>query len=139
MLIQERWTTGVGLGNHSELQHYNGLHDIIADAGAHNGYIQMLVELGIGGLLVFGFILLVLWRGLSKAEARWSTTADPALSKLPVFLKASFLAFPLTALTGIEFIMPMRDWWYVCGLGIVLTSLTSRHTSDESKSQAGER
>jgi len=139
MLIQERWTTGVGLGNHSELQHYNGLHDIIADAGAHNGYIQMLVELGIGGLLVFGFVMLVLWRGLSKAEARWSTAADPALSKLPVFLKASFLAFPLTALTGIEFIMPMRDWWYVCGLGIVLTSLTSRHTADESKGHAGER
>lgn len=139
MLIQARWTTGVGLGNHSELQHYNGLHDIIADAGAHNGYLQMLVELGVGGFLVFGVILLVLWRVLSKAEARWSTVSDPALSKLPVFLKASFLAFPLTALTGIEFIMPMRDWWYVCGLGIVLTSLTNRHMSDASKDQVGER
>ena len=139
ILIQERWTTGVGLGNHSELQHYNGLHDIIAEAGAHNGYLQMIVELGVGGFVVFGFIMLVLWRVLSKAEGRWSTASDTALSKLPVFLKASFLAFPLTALTGIEFIMPMRDWWYVCGLGIVLASLMNRHMSDKPKHSAGER
>jgi O-antigen ligase len=136
ILIQERWTTGVGLGNHSELQHYNGLHTIIVEAGAHNGYLQMLVELGVGGLLVSGIILLVLWKTLSRAEERWSILSDTELSRLPIFLKASFLAFPLTALTGIEFIMPMRDWWFVCSLGLVLVSLRNRHMSDESKNHA---
>ena len=138
MLIREHWFLGVGMGNHSELQNYNGLYRILKESGAHNGYLQMMVELGLVGTTIFLPMLWMLWRNLSRAEQpRLGQLAlEPNLHQLTGYLKLAFLAPVLLAIGGIEFTQPLRDWWMVCGFGIILRRWTE-HPMDSSVADSG--
>jgi hypothetical protein len=45
---------------------------------------------------------------------------------LVVFLKASFLGPILLGLTGTDWNMPMRDWWFVCAAGMFVGRMHAR-------------
>lgn len=139
MLIRDHWLLGVGMGNHSELRNYNDLSRILTESGAHNGYLQMLVELGVVGTMVFLPILWMLWKNLSRAEQppRGKRMLPSDLVRLTGFLKLAFLAPVVLALGGIEFTQPLRDWWLVCGLGIVLRRWAERPTPTDARTSQG--
>lgn len=135
LLIREHWLFGVGMGNHSELRNYNDLYRILTESGAHNGYLQMMMELGLVGMVIFLSMLWMLWNNFSRAEQAPSNRValSPELHRLTGYLKIAFLAPVLLAIGGIEFTQPLRDWWLVCGLGMVLRRWTEQPLPGEKR------
>jgi hypothetical protein len=121
MLIKDNWLFGVGLFNQIELPKYNNLSKLTGvHSGAHNAYLQLWIETGILGLLLFLYILYTFWRDLSVAEKNFSRLSDQPMYKLVGFLKTVFLVPLLLGLTGVDWNIPMREWWFICGVAVVM-------------------
>jgi O-Antigen ligase len=81
MLCREHCAWGAGLGNfpiaYNDVFPFTGsLRNVGADRPAHNLYIGLAVEIGVGGILLWGLALATEWWTLSAGELR---TQAPAL------------------------------------------------------------
>ncbi|KPF64297.1 hypothetical protein IP69_18430 [Bosea sp. AAP35] len=121
----EHWLAGVGVGNRTAIISY--LDPLRFDGEwimAHNEFLQIFTELGIPGLLVFmsfiGSLLLRSWRVMRQCNA------DPELSRMRWFAAASFCALLVAPVFGLQvdvFHFPLKGWWLVAGLILVLDRL----------------
>jgi len=93
--------TGVGPGNFQNfMRPYMQLHQIYigiegnSSTGAHNNYLHILVELGIGGLIIFGAfmvnLLLQFWRIRKSSDKRVSVTSSIMIAGTIALLASGF-------------------------------------------------
>lgn len=123
-LGSEHWMTGIGVGNRTEILGY--LDTTHADAQwimAHNEFLQVFVELGIPGVLLFTTFLAVLILYTLRALKAARRAGDRAEA---MFLVAALI----TIVTGIAFAQqvdgfhfPLKGWWLTAGLACVLYRL----------------
>lgn len=70
--------------------------ELVTNIGTHNLELELLVEYGLFGALIYFSIFVIAWREASKIEA----TGPPMLRILAIALKASLLAFLACGLLG---------------------------------------
>lgn len=70
--------------------------ELVTNIGTHNLQLELLVEYGLFGALIYFSLFVVAWREAGKIEA----TGPPALRILAIALKASLLAFLACGLLG---------------------------------------
>ncbi len=124
-LGSEHWLAGVGVGNRTAIIAY--LDPLRFDGEwmmAHNEFLQVFTELGFPGLLIFtgfiGSLLLRSWKVMRRCSA------DPALSRMRWFAAASFCSLLVAPVFGLQvdvFHFPLKGWWLVAGLILVLDRL----------------
>lgn len=137
----EHWLSGVGVGNRTAIISY--LDPLRFDGEwimAHNEFLQIFTELGVPGVLVFslfvGSLLLRSWRVMRRCSA------DPELSRMRWFAAASFCSLLIAPVFGLQvdvFHFPLKGWWLVAGLILVLDRLTRERIAngDRQVSDAG--
>ncbi|MGB8813751.1 MAG: O-antigen ligase family protein [Paracoccaceae bacterium] len=70
--------------------------ELVSNIGAHNLQLELLVEYGIVGAVLYFMIFVVAWREASKIEA----TGPPHLRLLAIAIKAGLIAFLACGLLG---------------------------------------
>jgi O-antigen ligase len=127
MLLKEKWLFGVGLFNQIELPKYKNLRELTGvHSTAHNAYLQLWIETGIFGLIIFLRVLYTFWRDLSVAEKNLSRLQNYSMCQLVGILKTAFLAPILLGFTGVDWNIPMREWWFICGVSVVMKRYSER-------------
>jgi O-antigen ligase len=131
-LGSEHLLTGIGVGNRTEILNYLPLVEREAEwIMAHNEFLQVFVELGLPGLLLFaGFCLLVVRKGLgAMRRARLLGDEDQRW-----FLLAAVIA----VLTGIAFAQqadafhfPLKGWWLAAASIAILARLAAERRRGE--------
>jgi O-antigen ligase len=104
-LIAENPLTGIGLGN---FYLYKTMYPELFFEGpnlAHNTYLEIAAELGLGALAAFLVLFLCAFRSLRRAERTAAAQKRPGLAKLAVGLQASLLGF----LVGATFLSAQYD------------------------------
>jgi hypothetical protein len=133
-IIQETWWRGIGVGNQTRVV------DMITDettgnltpegprASAHNEYIWVLAEVGLGGyLLHWGFVALVTGAGF-RAAARFRRL--PECRDEYVFTLACqvlMVGVLLFAVQSEAFHYPLKAWWLTAGLAVTMLSLARQN------------
>ena len=121
----DNWLSGIGVGNRTAI--IAGLDPTRFDGDwimAHNEFLQLYTELGLPGLLVFlaflGAIIGKTYRLLRRSEA------DPALARQRGFAAAALPALIIAPLFGLQvdvFHFPLKGWWLVASLVLVVDRL----------------
>jgi O-antigen ligase len=129
-ILSEHWLLGVGLFNQREVLRYTDIVQTEQGASVHNAYLQTWIESGVVGLCLLLSLLYWFWSDLSRAEKACERDADRETKLLIGFLKASFLAPVVLGLTGVDWNIPMRDWWFICAAAIFLSRTYGRSKTD---------
>lgn len=132
LMIRDYWPIGVGLGHRAYMQVYPAymLDRHKRPYHSHNQYLQLVIESGILGLLLYGWIALRVFR-------RTLDLIKHGQDRLPVAVSAAVTA----ALLGI-LVMGLTDnilyrpkliltFWMVLGLGQAASLISSRRTGVE--------
>jgi len=108
------WIVGAGLGTFNLVHRVLGIVMVgkLAEIGAHNIYLQMVVELGVVGVVLFVLAMASLLGGLQRVQNR---TEDP----LPaVFLQASL--FGLLIFAFFHGLLREKFLWMTVGLSMLV-------------------
>jgi O-antigen ligase len=115
-IIEQHWTTGVGMGNQlivPALANVRGPDE----STVHNEFLEMMIETGVfGWLLFFGFVGLLLWCAFKAATA---FRRRPHSGSRYWFMVACIIAMLSVLVYGLQvdvFHFPLKGWWLVAGL-----------------------
>jgi hypothetical protein len=142
-LIQQTWWHGIGLGDETTLQKMitdedtGYLSTMGLKASAHNEYIWVMVELGLGGYLLFwGFVAMVTRAGFRAASLlrRSAETREPYLFMLAC--QTLLIGALLFAVQSEEFHYPLKGWWLTAAVSCSMVAWARRAREDQRK--AGE-
>ncbi|MEM7202879.1 MAG: O-antigen ligase family protein [Planctomycetota bacterium] len=101
--------------------------------GAHNSFLEVLVEQGILGTLAFGGVFLTLFMGLLSSRTR--NRGDPALQRLAICFESMVLS--ACVMMGLLHVQEQRILWVMVGLGSAYLSLTRHGLMLPAKLSAG--
>lgn len=126
-MFSDHFWTGVGVGNFKPMvrRYLDQGHDY--EAIAHNTYVEVGAELGIGGLLVFVGMFAFSFHSLRKIRRQTGRGRDPFLHATARAIEAG-LAGACVALFFIT-ALHTRLLWFVVILGMCLPSLALRRDS----------
>jgi len=116
---------GVGLANYNaNYQDYSqnlGLDARLEARSAHSLYLEIAAETGIVGLLVFGAILWVLFRGLARASTLFKRGGMPDYANMTFALAVALIGY----LVGSVFLhlAYARYFWLFIGLGLAVPNV----------------
>lgn len=123
----ENWLTGIGVGNRTAIIAY--LDSLRFDGAwimAHNEFLQIFTELGLPGLVTFvAFLGSIIWtavRVIRRCRGR------PELKRPYWFASAALCSLMIAPAFGVQvdvFHFPLKGWWLVAGLILVLDRLTA--------------
>ena len=135
-MIRDHPVIGVGINtymknyrHYKESPEYRGV--VTSDyMYAHNNFLHMAGEVGLGGLALFIWFLTVLGR---EAVGKIKRLRDPRMRDLAVFLSAGLLAFLINGLTesSLYYSRVALIFWYLIG---VLLAVTGARLSKDEKS-----
>jgi hypothetical protein len=141
-LIQQNWWHGIGLGDQTTLQKMvtdedtGYLSTMGLKASAHNEYIWVMVELGLGGYLLFwGFVGTVTrasFRAASLFRIR-SETRDEYLFMLAC--QTLLIGVLLFAVQSEEFHYPLKGWWLAAALSSSMLAWARRVREEQRTSE----
>jgi len=128
--LKSYWVGGSGLGTfpfaYSEVvaRKGGGMHrGIPLENDAHNFYLQLGVELGVVGVVLFAVALLTLFRALLRTERR---SEDPLP---PLSLEAALIGFLVSAF--FSGIIRVKLFWLTVGLSMLVVVWSRSHSMVE--------
>jgi len=125
-ILSDYWLTGVGSGNRFELPKYVLDPMTPKETSVHNIYIQTMLDVGIfGWLLFFSFVGLVLRYALNASK--WFKQAR--LEREHYFCVAGVVLMLSVLLFGVQadvFLFPLKGWWLISGIIVVLYGIARR-------------
>jgi len=117
--VGDFWLTGSGLSSFRYVgASYRSFGGQIFYSWAHNDYLQLAIELGLPGLLLFIWIGLVVIRGTRRVRA--DLAGDPALLHLHAGFVAAVVAIALHSFTDFSLHIPANLALLALVLGVVL-------------------
>ncbi len=127
-LGSDNWLSGIGVGNRTAI--IAGLDPTRFEGDwimAHNEFLQLFTELGLPGLVVF---LAFLGATIGKTFVLFRRSGgDPALERQRWFAAAALPALIIAPLFGLQvdvFHFPLKGWWLVASLVLVVDRLFAR-------------
>lgn len=119
-VFEEHPFLGIGLGNQSEIPKKVTAIRMPPNSSTHNEYLNSLIEVGVFGYSVLLSFFVVLFMRCSKAEKIFKLAGDEDTVLIIRSAKAMFLAVLFYAIQVDCFHFPLKGWWLVMGLTMVL-------------------
>jgi O-antigen ligase len=123
-IIEHHWTTGVGMGNQLAVPALANVQGPDAST-VHDEFLEMMIETGVLGWLVFfGFVGLLLWCAFHAAAAyRRFSRSEPHYW----FMVACIVSMLSVLVYGVQvdvFHFPLKGWWLIAGLSWTMFTLS---------------
>ena len=134
--IVENPLIGVGLGNQMEIPKRITSITMPPNSTAHNEYLNSLMEVGFAGYAILMSFFVVLYRRCRKAEAYFNDSGDGETALLLTAAKVMFLGVLFYAVQVDCFHFPLKGWWLVMGVAIVLHDVARKEAARGSISPA---
>ena len=135
--VEDFWLTGAGLSaNRYVTSNYRTFSGPVFYSWVHNDYLQLLIELGLPGLLLLFWIATLVW--LSAHRAREKLQEYPALLQLHAGYCAALVAIALHSFTDFSLHMPANFAAVSMVLGVVL-GLEPPRVGNPTETAAGRR
>ncbi|MBL0156914.1 MAG: O-antigen ligase family protein [Bryobacterales bacterium] len=134
--IVENPLIGVGLGNQMEIPKRITSITMPPNSTAHNEYLNSLMEVGFAGYAILLSFFVVLYRRCRKAEAYFNDSGDGETALLLTAAKVMFLGVLFYAVQVDCFHFPLKGWWLVMGVAIVLHDVARKEAARGSISPA---
>jgi O-antigen ligase len=131
--IREHPMLGVGLGNQNEIPRRLNLR-LPQNSSVHNEYLFSLMEVGFVGYSVLVTFFVLLHRRAREAEKIFRSRADPASASLVTAARVVFWGVLFYAVQVDCFHFPLKGWWLVMGLVLVLHRIAREAQTGESTS-----
>jgi hypothetical protein len=115
-MFSEHPVTGVGVGN---FKRYRVMRGDTSDLAAHNGYVDVLGEMGIIGGVAFCLFVLCIWKNFREIRrlAEQSITVESEfLGKLALAGRNSLLLLLFFGLIGAN--LDRFNWFWLAGIGV---------------------
>jgi len=117
--VEDFWLTGSGLSSNRYLtSNYRTFPGPVFYSWAHNDYLQLLIEVGLPGFLLFVWILVVFLQGAHRA--REGLASDPALFRLHAGFCAALVAIAFHSFTDFSLHLPANFSVLSLIVGIVM-------------------
>lgn len=133
VLVQQHWLGGVGAGNQAILPHMIK-RELVGNptpaglrAGAHDDFVQTLVETGIfSWLFFFSFVALVTWSSFKAAWyfRHWEETEEHYW--LMIACQTVMVGILFFALQTEVFHLPLAGWWFSAALSVAFLDQARR-------------
>ncbi|MBE5039196.1 O-antigen ligase family protein [Ructibacterium gallinarum] len=132
-MIQDFWISGIGMGSEAftEIYPFYAYNGIVAPH-SHNLFLQILVESGIGGILVFLLILLFFLKKMMTGYQAGGGKGAP-LSTLICALSAGVCGFLLQGMFDNCFYnyRVLLIFWYVIGIAMACTYIAKSLSKED--------
>ena len=132
MMMLNNPVTGVGIGGfgheyYQMAQTSDELELVMSRYGerglsAHNLYVQVGGQLGILGLALYLFLVVIAWKNVRNAEIIFFNNQDEAMYTISRALKIFLIAFMIIGITSSG--MGSKMFWIVVGLSVSLNRLS---------------
>jgi O-antigen ligase len=125
-IIQRNWLAGIGLGNQREIPAQARIEGP-DESTVHNEYMEMMIETGIVGWLIFySFVGFLLWCSFAGARRLRITPSLPPQYWFLVACQISMLTVLAYAVQVDVFHFPLKGWWLVAALTWMLYQTTGQ-------------
>ncbi len=121
-LLKDRWHTGVGLGSdvvRSAFETYPTMFDGSYPIHAHNNYLQIWCEMGVGGIL--SFLALLLYQLKSGLRAFYNGYGSRRMKNLLAAAVAGFCGILVVSIAEYTWFYPRNMFLFWLLLGIIST------------------
>jgi len=132
MMMLNNPVTGVGIGGFGHEYYYMALSSdelelVMSRYGerglsAHNLYVQVGGQLGILGLALYLFLVVIAWKNVRNAEITFFNNKDEAMYTISRALKIFLIAFMIIGITSSG--LGSKMFWIVVGLSVSLNRLS---------------
>jgi hypothetical protein len=134
-IFSEKWLSGMGVGNEVEVPKH--MKSVSAEkTTVHNTYLQFLLEVGVfGWLIFFGFVGLLLHHVVQACRYFRRLGNHPLEVDI---LRAIIVAMVSVLMFGLQvdvFLFPLKGWWLLAMVGLVLYRWAERGTANASPSR----
>ncbi len=119
-IFQENWFLGTGIGNELEIPKRSFEKWVPKRTSVHNAYLNMLIELGVVGFVVFfSFVGLLLYQSFQAARLFREQRKDEEYWYM-VACQVSMISVILFGVQCEVYHFPLKGWWYVAGATVVM-------------------
>ena len=126
-ILQDHWLLGIGIGNQTELpRRLRDRMDMPDNSTVHNEYLQSLLESGLMGYPWLVAFIAALWIRCRRGRRLLAALGRPDEAWL---MQACFVALLSVLFFGTQVDVlhfPLKGWWLVMGLAIVLSDHARR-------------
>ena len=127
--IREHPLLGVGLGNQLEIPRRVSL-PLPPNSSAHNEYLFSLMEVGFLGYSVLVIFFVLLHRRAREAEKIFRSRGDTQTARMLAASRVVFWGVLFYAVQVDCFHFPLKGWWLVMGLVLVLHRIAKKAVND---------
>lgn len=140
-MVRDFWISGIGMGSEAftEVYPFYSYNGIVAPH-SHNLFLQILVESGIGGILVFGLILLLFLKRMMAGYQAGGGKGAP-LSTMIVAISAGICGFLVQGMFDNCFYnyRVMLIFWCVMGMAMACFYAAKRIAAQEHRETGTDR
>lgn len=125
-IIGDHWLTGIGVMNERAVPEYVRVQAPDATT-VHNEFLQTFMEVGVlGGAAFFGFVGLLLWYSFAAAREFRRRAGMEREYWLMVACQIGMMAVLVYGLQVDVFHFPLKGWWLLAGITVVLYGISQR-------------
>ena len=128
-IASETWYRGIGIGNQATVPQYAKIEGP-EFSSVHNEYLNTLLEVGVFGWLVFfsftGVLLTYAFKA-ARSFRRWASTQEQYW--FMVACQVTMMAVLVFAVQVDVYHFPLKGWWLVASMTVVMNQLASRFHS----------
>jgi|LGOV01.1.fsa_nt_gb O-antigen ligase len=125
-VVKENWLFGIGVGNKNEIpKHITGR--VPERTTVHNEYLQTFMEVGIfGWIIFFGFVFLLFCYSLKSAKKFRLHEQDSEKYWFVIACQVAMISVLVYGLQCDVFRFPLKGWWIVAGITVMMYELSQR-------------
>ena len=124
--IQENWLLGTGMGNATEIPKRSKETWTPKKTGLHNVFLGTLLDLGVVGFSVFfSFVGLLIYHSFQAAHLFRLKKNEEAYWYM-VSCQIAIIAVLLFGVQCDVFHFPLKGWWYVAGVTVVMHRIANQ-------------
>jgi O-antigen ligase len=118
-IAEQNWLLGIGVGNQAAIPRFlKG--DGPEETTVHNEFLMTLIEVGIGGWVIFfGFVGFLLWSSFRAGRVFQELDSSGDRYWFMVACQTAMISVLLFGLQVDVFHFPLKGWWLVAGLSWV--------------------